>query len=49
MTKEELEGKFIIGKLHEDYRPGYVAEYEKIIKRFTEEEDSDESDQPVGE
>jgi len=49
MTKEELEGKFVIGKLYEDYRPGYVEEYEKIINRFKVEEESEQSETPVGE
>jgi 2-oxoglutarate ferredoxin oxidoreductase subunit beta len=33
-TPEELEGKFITGVLHEQDRPGYVEEYQKIIDRF---------------
>ncbi|MEE8417744.1 MAG: 2-oxoacid:ferredoxin oxidoreductase subunit beta [candidate division Zixibacteria bacterium] len=33
-TPEELEGKFITGVLHEQERPGYVEEYQKIIDRF---------------
>lgn len=37
MTKEELEGKFVIGKLFEEIRPEYVSEYQKIIDGFQEE------------
>jgi 2-oxoglutarate ferredoxin oxidoreductase subunit beta len=34
MTKEQLEGKFIVGVLHDVQKPGYVEEYQKIIDRF---------------
>ncbi|MGI5853038.1 MAG: 2-oxoacid:ferredoxin oxidoreductase subunit beta [Bacillota bacterium] len=31
MTKEQLEGKFIVGELHNSPAPEYIAEYDKII------------------
>ena len=34
MTPEELEGKYIIGTLHNIERPGYVEQYQKIIDKF---------------
>jgi 2-oxoglutarate ferredoxin oxidoreductase subunit beta len=43
MSKEELEGKFIIGKLHEVSRPEYVSEYQKIIDRYNAPEDKEKS------
>ena len=42
MTKEDLEGKFVTGKLHEVFRPEYVNEYQKIIDRFNEEDEKEE-------
>ncbi|MCP4583828.1 MAG: 2-oxoacid:ferredoxin oxidoreductase subunit beta [candidate division Zixibacteria bacterium] len=36
MSEEELEGKFIIGKLHEKTRPEYTAELHKITKEQVE-------------
>ena len=42
MTKEEMEGKFVTGKLHEVFRPEYVSEYQKIIDKFNEEEEKKE-------
>ena len=34
MTPEEMEGKFVTGVLHEEDKPGYIAEYQKIKDRF---------------
>jgi len=34
MTPEQLEGKFVVGVLHDKPKPGYVEEYQKIIDRF---------------
>lgn len=37
MSKEELTGKLIIGKLHQEEAPELTEEYNKILKRFAEE------------
>jgi len=34
VTPEELEGKSVIGELHNIERPGYVEQYQKIIDKF---------------
>lgn len=45
MSPEELEGKFVIGKLHEVFRPEYVSEYQKTIDRFSREGQEDQKPQ----
>jgi 2-oxoglutarate ferredoxin oxidoreductase subunit beta len=47
MTKEQLEGKFVVGVLHDVQKPGYVEEYEKIIKRFQAVEEEKLAEAPT--
>ena len=46
MTPEQLEGKWVIGVLHNTERPEYIEEYEKIIRKFNPvvEEEPEQAD-----
>jgi len=40
MTPEELQGKYVIGTLHNIERPEYVEQYQKIIDKFNPPEEN---------
>jgi len=49
MTPEEMQGKYVIGTLHNIERPEYVEQYQKIIDKFNPPEEKIEEAEEVKE